>query len=99
MHSVGTGRTEPVPVAVKTGRGGLGHETEQKRQREARSELYRYRSVKRQKVEAEHKQTFLKRMNERMVNKNMEKDLYKSQKVCEQLDSQLVSTCCLLLSL
>lgn len=87
----GVGRTEPVSVEVKTGRGGLGQETEQKRKKEERHQMYRNRNAKRQKTEMERKQTFVQRMNDKFSIKNIEKDLYKSQKVCEQLDSQLVS--------
>lgn len=85
----GVGRTEPIPVEVKTGRGGLGREADQKRRKNERAEMHKHWSAKRQKMEVEHKHTFIKRMNEKQRNKNFEKDLYKSQKVCEQLDSQL----------
>ncbi|XP_053382931.1 G patch domain-containing protein 11-like [Mercenaria mercenaria] len=85
----GVGRTEPIPVEVKTVGGGLGSETEQKRKKDERVQMHKYWSAKRQKMEVEHKQTFMKRMNEKMRNRNVDKDLYKSQKVCEQLDSQL----------
>lgn len=76
------------------GRGGLGREAEEKRKKVQQAEMHRHWSAKRQKMEVESKQTFMRRMNEKQRNKNFEKDLYKSQKVCEQLDSQLVITVC-----
>lgn len=52
--------------------------------------MFRRYHAKRQKTETENKQSFMRRMNEKMASRNVERDLYKSQKVCEQLDSQLV---------
>ena len=86
----GTGRIEPVPVELKTGRGGLGRESDQKRKKEERIQTNRNNFVKRQRRDMERKEKFMKRMNERFAIRNVERDLYKSQKVCEQLDSQLV---------
>lgn len=86
----GIGRIEPVPVEVKTGRGGLGREQDQQRKKVERTLMYQNRSAKRQKMEGEIKQTFMRRLNEKMSNKNVERDFYKCQKVCEQLDSQTV---------
>ncbi|KAL4239817.1 G patch domain-containing protein 11 [Mactra antiquata] len=85
----GIGRTEPVPVELKTGRGGLGRDADQKRKKEEQAQFHKHMSAKRHKMDAENKQTFLKRMNEKLRNRDAEKDLYKSQKVCEQLDTQL----------
>lgn len=84
----GQGRSEPVPVEIKLGRGGLGRDTEVKRKQEHRIEMSRNRAFKRQKMETKHKQDFMHRQNTKFAEKNVEKDLYKSQKVCEQLDSQ-----------
>ena len=87
---VGQGRSEPVPVEIKLGRGGLGRDSEMKRKQEHRTEMLRNRAFKRQKMESKHKQDFMHRQNTKFAEKNVEKDLYKSQKVCEQLDSQKV---------
>lgn len=81
-----------MPVEVKTGRGGLGREAEQKRKKDEKVQMYRNNTLKRQRKEMENKQTFVQRMNERFASRNVAKDLYKSQKVCEQLDSQMVRT-------
>ena len=90
----GQGRSEPVPVEIKLGRGGLGRDTEIKRKQEHRIEMSRNRAFKRQKMESKHKQDFMHRQNTKFAEKNVEKDLYKSQKVCEQLDSQSVGNFC-----
>ena len=73
------------------GRGGLGRESDQKRKQTAKQERLKHMTVKRQKFETQCKQDFMSRMNKTYANKTAEKDLYKSQKVCEQLDSQMVS--------
>ncbi|XP_052261842.1 G patch domain-containing protein 11-like isoform X2 [Dreissena polymorpha] len=85
----GVGRLEPVPVEVKTGRGGLGQEEEQKRKKVERTLMYQNLRAKQQKMEGEIKQTFMRRLNEKISNKNVERDFNKCQKVCEQLDSQM----------
>ena len=72
-----------MPVEVKLGRGGLGRE---KHQQQKKEQNY----AKRQRFHAEQKNMFVRRMNEKHVNRNTERDFYKSQKVCEQLDSQSV---------
>lgn len=89
IGKAGVGRTEPIPVEVKTGRGGLGRDTEEKRKKEEKTQMYRHWSAKRQKMETEHKNMFMRHMNEKVKRRNVERDLYKSQKVCEQLDSQI----------
>ena len=66
-----------------------------KRKQEYRTEMYRNKALKRQKMESKHKQDFRKRLNETLAGKNVEKDLYQSQKVCEQLDSQKVYMICI----
>ena len=52
--------------------------------------MWRNRAQKRQKMESKNKQEFMHRLNKKYAGLNVEKDLYRSQKVCEQLDSQLV---------
>ena len=61
-----------------------------KRKQEHRTEMWRNRAQKRQKMESRNKQEFMHRLNKKYAGLNVEKDLYRSQKVCEQLDSQLV---------
>ncbi|XP_052767734.1 G patch domain-containing protein 11-like [Mya arenaria] len=89
LGKFGEGRKEPVQVELKTGRGGLGREQDQKRKQEQRMVWRKHQSAKKQRMDSERKQTFVKRMNEKIATRNVGKDLYNSQKVCEQLDSQL----------
>ncbi|XP_071962924.1 G patch domain-containing protein 11-like [Antedon mediterranea] len=82
----GTGRKEPVPIEIKTGRGGLGRETQMKKQKQD-VELFREQMRKnRMQNQERSKGEFLQRVREKRVNKEVEKDFYKSQNVCEQLD-------------
>jgi len=80
-----------VPIEVKEGRGGLGRETELKRKQAQTVALRHMKEQKRQKVESRRKQGFLERMSNKMTDQKVDRELYKSQKVCEQLDSQIVS--------
>ena len=86
----GTGRLEPVPIQVKTGRGGLGREVFQKRKNEERLVMRAQRAQKRARHEERHRQDFRKRFSEKMGDRQVEQDLLKSQKVCGELDAQKV---------
>ena len=86
----GQGRSEPVPIEVKAGRSGLGHETELFRKRSAAAAARTFSLQKRQKIEENHRTNFRERQRNAFSEKRAERDLYKSQKVCEQLDSQKV---------
>ncbi|KAL3873613.1 hypothetical protein ACJMK2_036709 [Sinanodonta woodiana] len=88
LGKLGTGRSEPIPLEVKTGRTGLGHEAEQKRKRDAKTARLSFLAEKRKKMERSSQQEFSQRQKERFDQKTAWLDLRKSQKVCEQLDSQ-----------
>ena len=88
--TAGTGRLEPVPIEVKTGRGGLGREVFQKRRNEERLVMRRDRIQKRARHEERYRQDFRKRFSEKMGDRQVEQDLLKSQKVCGELDAQKV---------
>lgn len=77
-------------MEVKLGRGGLGREADQKRKQTEKQERLQHMTHKRQRMESQRKHDFMNRMNKTFASKTAEKDLYNSQKVCEQLDSQLV---------
>lgn len=81
---------EPIPVVVKTNRGGLGQEAHQKRKQEIQAMMRTAMATKRRKMEEKHKGDFMERKSKQFSEKLAERDLYKSQKVCEQLDSQKV---------
>ncbi|XP_038073145.1 G patch domain-containing protein 11-like [Patiria miniata] len=81
-----SGRSEPIPVEIKTGRGGLGRETEIKDQQERRRLQYQQAVKHRAARELEYRQDFMQRMSNKFSDKETEKDLDKSQKACEHLD-------------
>ncbi|CAH1791413.1 unnamed protein product [Owenia fusiformis] len=84
----GQGRTEPVPVVLKLdGRGGLGKVADQKRRQEAVDKFRSHLQQKRQKMNEQLKTDFVNTMSSRKKAANIERDLYKSQKVCHHLDS------------
>ncbi|XP_069116546.1 G patch domain-containing protein 11-like [Argopecten irradians] len=85
----GEGRSEPVPIELKAGRGGLGRETEAKRKKAQEVAFRAMVSHKKQKLELRQKQHFMSHLSNRFSEQQAERDLYKSQKVCEQLDSQM----------
>ncbi|XP_060081576.1 G patch domain-containing protein 11-like [Ylistrum balloti] len=85
----GEGRSEPVPIELKDGRGGLGRDTQVKRKQAEAVAFRAMISHKRQKMELRQKQHFMSHMSNRFSEQQAERDLYKSQKVCEQLDSQM----------
>lgn len=85
----GEGRTEPVGIHVKKDRGGLGAEADRKRRKEQWISMRANRHQKRQKMESKLKRDFQQRMSSKFTDNKSEKDLYKSQKVCEQLDSEM----------
>ena len=99
FYRSGEGRSEPVPIEVKAGRSGLGHDTELYRKRTAASAARVLTVQKRQKLEENRRQDFRERQRTTFAEKRAERDLYKSQKVCEQLDAQKVmSVLCIILS-
>ena len=89
----GTGRAEPVPVEIKTGRGGLGRETEAKRKAAEMQAMRASMAAKRQRMEVKQKEWFVQQMSSRFASKTVEKDLHTSQKACYQLDLENVSRC------
>lgn len=84
----GDGIVEPIPLNVKTGKSGLGHEALQKRRAEERLESYRKR-VRLQSQASEHAaQQFRMRLRTKQDEMKLEGDLRRSQRACQQLDGQ-----------
>ena len=75
---------------MKSGRSGLGHDTEIYRKRNAASAARVLSLQKRQKIEENRRQNFRERQRTTLTERKFERDLYKSQKACEQLDAQKV---------
>ena len=69
----------------------MGHDTELYRKRTAESTARILSVQKRQKLEENRQLDFRERQRTAFAEKRAERDLYKSQKVCEQLDAQKVA--------
>ncbi|XP_781177.3 G patch domain-containing protein 11 [Strongylocentrotus purpuratus] len=86
LGKTGSGRAEPVGIEIKTGRGGLGQEKELKRKQEEMAKMREVMAHKRAKMAVHRKGNFLQQMSERFSEKEVQKDLYNSQKACAHLD-------------
>jgi len=78
----GTGCVEPVPIALKSDRSGLGREAALK---EIAAE--KLAIMARQRVRATNTQDYRARLARKAVERQIEGDLRKSQRICEQLDT------------
>ena len=68
------------------GRGGLGRDNELKRRQKNSVEMRAQTMQKRAKMEVVNRSNFLENMRSRFKDKEVEKDLYSSQKACQHLD-------------
>lgn len=87
------GRKEPIPLSIKAGRGGLGQESELKRKQEKQQLVSKLASEKRMKLEERQREQFREKQRERFSSRQVEKDLFQSQKACEQLDKAKKLSC------
>ncbi|XP_004616161.2 G patch domain-containing protein 11 isoform X2 [Sorex araneus] len=84
----GDGIVEPIPLTLKTGKSGIGHEALLKRKAEQRLESAR-RKARLQSLAAEHaEEQFRMRLKTKQDEAKLEGDLRRSQRACQQLDSQ-----------
>uniref|UniRef100_A0A8C6P7M4 G patch domain-containing protein 11 n=1 Tax=Nothobranchius furzeri TaxID=105023 RepID=A0A8C6P7M4_NOTFU len=83
-----TGRIEPIPLNIKTDRGGFGMEEQKKRKAEEELHHYRQKVRARQQNEAKSLEDFRSRVRTEREERKIEADLRRSQRSCEQLDSQ-----------
>ncbi|XP_073647792.1 G patch domain-containing protein 11 isoform X4 [Tursiops truncatus] len=100
----GDGIVEPIPLNVKTGKSGIGHEALLKRKAEEKLESYRRKIHMKKEVEERAAEQFRMRLKNKQDEMKLEGDLRRSQRACQQLDTQkgtwvqsLVredSTCC-----
>ena len=90
LTTTGTGRAEPVPVELKSGRGGFGKESEARRKGMEMETLRSWLSVKRRRLEQGWKERFQQKISNKYASKNVEKDLHTSQAACFQLDREMV---------
>ncbi|XP_029450286.1 G patch domain-containing protein 11 [Rhinatrema bivittatum] len=82
------GIVEPIPLTIKTGRSGIGHEELQKRKAEEKLENYRRKIQVRKEAEAQEADHFRMRFKNKQEERKVEGDLRKSQKACLHLDEE-----------
>ncbi|XP_051285536.1 G patch domain-containing protein 11 isoform X1 [Dicentrarchus labrax] len=84
----GAGRVDPIPLSIKTDRGGIGMEEVKKRKAEEELEHYRQKVRAKQQNETKSLEDFRSRVRTEREERKIEGDLRRSQRACEQLDSQ-----------
>uniref|UniRef100_A0A8D3ADV4 G patch domain-containing protein 11 n=2 Tax=Scophthalmus maximus TaxID=52904 RepID=A0A8D3ADV4_SCOMX len=84
----GAGRVDPIPLNIKTDRGGIGMEEVKKRKAEEELEHYRQKVRAKQQNETRTLEDFRSRVRTEREERKIEGDLRRSQRACEQLDSQ-----------
>ncbi|XP_031449126.1 G patch domain-containing protein 11 isoform X2 [Phasianus colchicus] len=91
----GEGIVEPIPLNIKTGRSGLGHEEFKKRKAEEKLENYRKKIHMKKQANEQAADQFRIRFKNKQEERKMEGDLRKSQRACQQLDIQKMLRICL----
>ncbi|KAM6367395.1 G patch domain-containing protein 11 isoform 2-T4 [Alca torda] len=84
----GEGIVEPIPLNIKTGRSGLGHDELKKRKAEEKLENYRQKLHMKKQANEQAADQFRIRFKNKQEERKMEGDLRKSQRACQQLDMQ-----------
>ncbi|XP_041866504.1 G patch domain-containing protein 11 [Melanotaenia boesemani] len=84
----GAGRVDPIPLNIKTDRGGIGLEELKKRKAEEELEHYRQKVRAKQQNETKSLEDFRSRVRTEREERKIEGDLRRSQRSCEQLDTQ-----------
>ncbi|KAG7512695.1 G patch domain-containing protein 11 [Solea senegalensis] len=84
----GAGRVDPIPLSIKTDRGGIGMEEVKKRKAEEELEHYRQKVRAKQQNETRSLEDFRSRVRTEREERKIEADFRKSQRACEQLDTQ-----------
>nr|XP_019597579.1 PREDICTED: G patch domain-containing protein 11 isoform X1 [Rhinolophus sinicus] len=84
----GDGIVEPIPLKVKTGKSGIGHEASLKRKAEEKLENYRRKSHMKNQTEAKAAEEFRMRLKNKQDEMKLEGDLRRSQRACQQLDTR-----------
>ncbi|XP_063118114.1 G patch domain-containing protein 11 isoform X1 [Rattus norvegicus] len=88
LGKTGDGIVEPIPLNVKTGKSGIGHESLLKRKAEERLESYRRKIHMKNQREEKAAEEFRMRLKSKQDELRLEGDLRRSQRACQQLDAQ-----------
>lgn len=84
----GDGVVEPIPLNVKTGKSGIGYEALLKRKAEEKLENYRRKVHMKNQSEEKAAEQFRMRLKNKQDEMKLEGDLRRSQRACQQLDTQ-----------
>ncbi|XP_009182258.2 G patch domain-containing protein 11 isoform X1 [Papio anubis] len=84
----GGGIVEPIPLNIKTGKSGIGHEASLKRKAEEKLESYRKKIHMKNQAEEKAAEQFRMRLKNKQDEMKLEGDLRRSQRACQQLDAQ-----------
>ncbi|XP_075391926.1 G patch domain-containing protein 11 [Tenrec ecaudatus] len=84
----GDGIVEPIPLHIKTGKSGLGHEALLKRKAEENLERYKRKVHMRNQDQERAAEQFRMRLKTKQDEMKLEGDLRRSQRACQQLDTQ-----------
>ncbi|XP_072354586.1 G patch domain-containing protein 11 isoform X1 [Scyliorhinus torazame] len=84
----GNGIVEPIPLQIKTGRGGIGHDAAEKRKAEETTERRKRMSQVKKRAEEFALNEYRLHVRQKKDQRQMEGDLRKSQLACQQLDTQ-----------
>ncbi|KAL0620966.1 G patch domain-containing protein 11 [Plecturocebus cupreus] len=84
----GGGIVEPIPLNIKTGKSGIGHEASLKRKAEEKLESYRKKIHMTNQAEEKAAEQFRMRLKNKQDEMKLEGDLRRSQRACQQLDAQ-----------
>ncbi|XP_074532018.1 G patch domain-containing protein 11 [Halichoeres trimaculatus] len=84
----GAGRVDPIPLNIKTDRGGLGIEEVKKRKAEEDLQNYRRKVQAQQQNETKSVEDFRSRVRTEREERKLEADLRRSRRTCARLDNQ-----------
>lgn len=83
------GRLEPVPIEIKSNRSGLGREELLRRKRIEVNQMKLALQMRRHKKLADLNQDFMRHKRALVVDRQTKRDLYASQKACQELDQRM----------
>ncbi|KAM4043226.1 G patch domain-containing protein 11 [Anomaloglossus baeobatrachus] len=89
----GDGIVEPIPLHIKTGRSGIGHEAMTKRKAEEYLENFRQKFQMTQQAQGQAANDFRLRMRSKREEQKLEGDFRRGQRACLQLDKQKGISC------
>ncbi|XP_045142997.1 G patch domain-containing protein 11 isoform X2 [Echinops telfairi] len=84
----GDGIVEPIPLHIKTGKSGIGHEALLKRKAEENLERYKRKVHVINQDQERAAEQFRMRLKTKQDEMKLEGDLRRSQRACQQLDTQ-----------